>query len=143
MAGGRPTKYDPIKTIEQAREYLDFFKPSITQEERTKADIDEILPTKEGLAIFLGVHRDTIYDWSKGEEADDEGNLTADDKPEFSDIVDELMSRQAVSLFNKGLMGVYNPTMAKLGLTKHGYSDRMDSKVDNEGSITIIEAEYV
>lgn len=68
------------------------------------------LPTIEGLAFYLDVNRDTLYDWE-----------TKDD--EFSDILNTLREKQADMLINKGLSGDYNPTIAKVLLTKHGYRD--------------------
>lgn len=68
------------------------------------------LPTVEGLALFLGVARSTLYEWKESDE-------------EFSDIIDILLQKQADTLINKGLSGDYNPTIAKVLLTKHGYRD--------------------
>lgn len=75
------------------------------------------LPTIEGLAGFLGIHKDTIYEWEKIHS-------------EFSDVINILRSNQARELINKGLSGDYNPIIAKLLLMKHGYTD----KVENEHS---------
>ena len=44
----------------------------------------------------------------------------------FSNIFEKLMSEQEKVLVNKGLTGDYNSTIAKLILTKHGYSDKQD-----------------
>lgn len=68
------------------------------------------LPTIEGLAFYLDVNRDTLYDWETKDE-------------EFSDILNTLRERQADLLINKGLSGDYNPTIAKVLLTKHGYRE--------------------
>lgn len=71
------------------------------------------LPTFEGLAIHLGVHRDTLYDWDKKYS-------------EFSDIIERLKQFQAHRLINNGLSGKYNHTIAKLILSKHGYADKQE-----------------
>lgn len=76
-------------------------------------DVNVDLPTFEGLAIHLGVHRDTLYDWETK-------------YAEFSDILERLKQFQAKSLINKGLSGKYNPTIAKLILSKHGYADKQE-----------------
>lgn len=82
------------------------------------------LPTIEGLAVYLGVHRDTIYEWSKL-------------YPEFSDILEELRATQADRLMNNGLSGDYNSTIAKVLLTKHGYNDKQE--LQHSGSISLTE----
>lgn len=74
------------------------------------------LPTIEGLAVYLGIHRDTIYDWESQE-----------DKKEFSDIISELRQRQADMLINNGLTGDYSPVIAKVLLTKHGYREGVEN----------------
>ena len=68
----------------------------------------EVIPTIEGLSVYLNVSRSTVYKW-KGDNA------------EFSDILEDLMARQAKELFSNGLTGDFNPTITKLILTKHGY----------------------
>ena len=76
----------------------------------------EVIPTVEGLSVYLNVSRSTVYKW-KGENQ------------EFSDILEDLMARQAKELFSNGLRGDFNPTITKLILTKHGYSDRVEQDV--------------
>ena len=68
------------------------------------------LPTIEGLALYIGVARSSLYLWEQ------------EDK-EFSDVIDTLQQKQANALINNGLSGDYNPTIAKVLLTKHGYRD--------------------
>lgn len=103
MAGGRPLEYSE-KILNKAREYLTLCQ-----------DTDEQinLPTKGGLAVFLDVSRDTLYDWSSK-------------YPEFSYIMEQLGGIQEDRLINNGLAGTYNPTIAKVLLTKHGYIDKQD-----------------
>ena len=72
-----------------------------------------ILPSIEGLARYLEVSRDTLYEWEK-------------QYPEFSDILEAVRAEQADRLINNGLSGDYNPTITKLMLSKHGYSDKTD-----------------
>ena len=105
MTPGRPSKLTDA-LIEQAGRYA-------TKDYRLQG---EVIPTIEGLAVFLNVSRSTIYKW-KGENQ------------EFSDILESLMSMQAKELFSNGLTGDFNPTITKLILTKHGYSDRVEQDV--------------
>lgn len=65
------------------------------------------------MAVFLGVNRSTLYLW-------------AEKYPEFSDILEQAMARQAQALIENGLTGAFNSTITKLMLTKHGYTDRQD-----------------
>lgn len=99
----RPTDYTP-ELLEKARQYLDCY-----------AELGEVIPTVEGLAVYLDIARSTIYAWY-GQE----------DKQEFSDIVEKTLAGQAKELANKGLSGDFNPTITKLMMTKHGYSDRQE-----------------
>ncbi len=71
------------------------------------------LPSIEGLALYLHVHKDTLYEWEKIH-------------PEFSDVLGDIRAKQADRLISNGLSGDYNPTIAKLLLTKHGYSDKQE-----------------
>ena len=105
MTTGRPSKLTDA-VIEQAGRYA-------STEYLTRS---EVIPTIEGLAVYLNVSRSTIYKW-KGENQ------------EFSYILEDLMARQAKELFSNGLTGDFNPTITKLILTKHGYSDRVEQDV--------------
>jgi hypothetical protein len=77
-------------------------------------EVGDTIPSIAGLAYFLGRTRETLYQWAK------------DEKKLFSDILDRLMMRQQTLLLSNGLTGAYNSTIAKLILTKHGYSDRQE-----------------
>lgn len=116
MAGGRPSEYNDNMLV-KAQEYLaathDFY------DDKRGADVVN-LPTIEGLAIHLNVARSTLYLWKE-------------EHGEFSDILDRLQEFQAQRLINKGLSGNYNSTIAKLLLTKHGYSDKMETDLTSGG----------
>ena len=88
----RPTKYtDDILT--KVKEYI-----KTTGREQTE------LPTVEGLAVYLGISRDTIYEWIKPAHKYDE----------FSDTIKEIEERQKAQLINDGMYGgkEVNSTMA-------------------------------
>lgn len=110
MTAGRPSLYTP-ELLKRARGYLTAYQ-----------DMGDRVPTVAGLACVLGVTRETCRAW---------GNDP--DKPEFSAILMELMQRQERELVNKGLDGEFNAPITKMMLTKHGYSDRVDSDVTTNG----------
>jgi hypothetical protein len=85
----------------------------IEGESRLKVNI----PSIEWLANHLELHRDTIHQWEKEEGKED-----------FSDILRELRNEQAKRLINNGLSGAYNPTIAKLILSKHWYVEKTENK---------------
>ena len=104
---GRPTKYSP-QIIEEINKYLEYAIPGNME-----------IPTVEGIALRLGISKDTLYEWAKVH-------------PEFSDIMEELSSKQADRLMNNGLAGTYNPTIAKVLLTKHGYREGIDQTTNDK-----------
>ncbi len=119
----RPTIYSN-EIIEKTKEYIDSAINSYEVGTRPRVKdgkhqgeeeyLQSILriPTLEGLAFHLGIHKDTIQDWKSQE-----------DKQEFSVLIDRLLQKQADCLISKGLSGEYNPTIAKVLLTKHGYRE--------------------
>jgi hypothetical protein len=109
MAGGRPTEYNQ-ELIDKAEDYLTNY-----------ADAGDLVPTIAGLACVLGVHRDTLYDWAAQPE-----------KQEFSYILKMVMQYQERKLVNGGLSDVFNASITKMMLTKHGYSDKQE--VDHSSS---------
>lgn len=105
MEGRPPLDYEKILAL--AKEYL----------AECVDDLDKKvvkIPSIHGLAVKLGVNRDTCYTWAKDPE-----------RREFSDILSEIKERQGERLVNNGLAGTYNPTIAKLLLSsKHGYIEK-------------------
>lgn len=120
MSGGRPTKYEGNKTLKEVGEY------------RMRCITDETIPTIAGLAVFLEVGRQSIYDWKKEHD-------------EFSYILDKMLAEQESQLIKHGLNGTYNATIAKLIMaTHHGYSDKQavdhTSKGEKMGPLMIVNA---
>ncbi len=101
---GRPTIYTDELLI-KAEEYLTDFQSQ-----------EEVTPTVAGLSLYIGISRDTVYDWSSQPE-----------KAEFSDIVSRLMAKQELLLVSNGLKGDFNASITKLALTKHNYSDKTET----------------
>lgn len=110
MAGGRPSIYTP-ELLAKARDYV-----------LNYADYGDQIPSIAGLACELSISRETCHTWAK------EG-----DKPEFSDIVRDISQAQERKLLNGGLSGDFNPSIAKLVMTKHGYTDKLET--EHSGSI--------
>lgn len=114
LSAGRPSSYKP-DMAEKARRYI-----------ANHEDFDDPVPTVAGLACVLGVVRDTCYAWAKDA-----------DKPEFSDILGELAQKQERVLIARGLVGDFNAPITKMMLTKHGYSDKLESDhTSSDGSMT-------
>lgn len=100
----RPTEYSNEK-LALAQSYLD-----------GGWEIEgDTVPQVIGLAMAMGVHRDTLYTWAKDE-----------DKKEFSDILTRVQQAQERKLINGGLDGAFNPAVTKMLLVKHGYSDKIE-----------------
>lgn len=126
---GRPTIYNDEMLV-KTQEYIDMCIDEIDDYHKTRGKMSDSydrivkvnLPTIEGLAVYLGINKDTIYTWRK-------------EYKEFSELIDKLLDKQARELINKGLSGDYNPTIAKVLLTKHGYREGIDS--DNKSTIQI------
>ena len=118
---GRPSKLTP-ELIEKAFDYIfvaDQGEPfGICAGYTTDGSV---IPTIEGLALFLNISRETIYVWEKENDG-------------FSDIVGNLRNQQASMLLNGGLSGKYNPTIAKLILSgKHGYIEKREEDITSKG----------
>jgi hypothetical protein len=118
----RPTIYNE-EYITKTREYLNSCVDDIANK-KVK------LPSIEGLASFIGINRDTIYDWCKTNK-------------EFSDIIDNLREKQAEKLLDNGLAGTYNSTIAKVLLTKHGYREGIDNDIDLGGKANPVLVKFV
>jgi hypothetical protein len=118
---GRPTKYDYASMHELVLEYIKECVDEVTEFHKTRGDksdsydriIQVKLPSIEGLCIKLKISKDTLYQWEK-------------EHKEFSDDIEEVRKIQAERLINNGLNGSYNPTIAKVLLTKHGYREGIE-----------------
>lgn len=117
MTVGRPTSYNQ-EILEKTLEYITSCK-DIEEDKENNIKRQVKIPTIEGLAYYIKVNRDTVYQWCK-------------DNKEFSDIIDDLRAIQADRLLNNGLAGTYNPTIAKVLLTKHGYREGIDNTTNDK-----------
>lgn len=107
---GRPTKYDP-SFVGKVDEYL---------ETATKENMH--LPKIVSFARFLGVTKDTLYEWKK-------------EHPEFSDSLSRIMDAQEERLLDDGIYGgkEVNSPVIKLALAhNHKYAERQDITTGGE-----------
>lgn len=125
---GRPTIYNE-EILNKTKEYVANAEDEEVQQltgmsvkgtELYKNKLNVKIPTIEGLALYLGISRETVYAWEK-------------EKPEFSDIIAQLRAKQANALISKGLSGDYNPTIAKVLLSKHGYKEQTEQDITSAG----------
>ena len=106
----RPTDYTD-ELMAKARTYID--------------ETEDAVPIVVGLCLHIGISKATAYRWA------DEG------KQEFKDILEEVKERQEVGLVNGGLNSDFNPAIAKMMLTKHGYSDKQIlDNTSSDGTMT-------
>lgn len=99
---GPKSKYSPA-VLDQIETYL-----SMCSREQTQ------LPSVEGLALYLGLNKSTLYEWAK-------------EKPELSDGLKKIASKQKEQLMNDGMYGgkEVNASMAIFLLKAlHGLKDQ-------------------
>lgn len=111
---GRPSKYTP-ELIQKAKDYL-----SDDDDINYKSEGD-VVPTVVGLAITIGVVKSTVYDWAE------------DTEKEFSDMLALCNTKSERALINGSLGNDMNSNIAKLMLSKHGYSESKDIKHTGDG----------
>lgn len=107
---GRPTKYND-EILVKTRYYIDSYKRMGKQ-----------VPSNQGLALHLGIRRETVQVWAKEEGKED-----------FSNMLDEIQATQYDELISKGLDGTYNAAIVKLMLTKHGLHDKAATELSGPG----------
>ncbi len=80
------------------------------------ADAGDVIPSVEGLADYLDLARQTLYNWSEKHT-------------EFLDTLDRIEQKQKKVTLNNGLTGDFNATIAKLVLANHGMHDKQDNQL--------------
>lgn len=107
---GRPTKYNK-EIQEKAEYYLD---------NHHKRAIGDVVPSISSLAYYLCVTDVTVHNWRAKHE-------------DFKYVADRVVQKQHIALLNGGLTNALNPTIVKLMLSNHGYSEKqqVSHSVDN------------
>lgn len=137
---GRPTLYKS----EYTQRLLDYFDVEpyyerITKIVTKKGDVIEVpkdeandFPTLAGFAVLIGVHRDTLHEWSTAENED--GELLY---PDFSDAYKRAKDFQEAYIAINGLKGHVNPTFA-IFIAKNvlGWTDKLESKNTNDTTVS-------
>lgn len=100
----RPTEYKE-SFVDAVSEYLDIYE-----------NLGDAVPSVAGFACFIKVAKSSIYLW-------------AADYPMFSDALDLIATKQEQKTLNGSLTGDLNPTISKLILHNHGYSDKAETQL--------------
>lgn len=104
---GRPTKYSAALQ-RKADAYVD----------GGWKKCGDVVPSIAGLSVEIGINRETAHAWAKDEN-----------KPAFSNTLKRMAAIQERESLSGGLSGKFNPTITKLLLHNHGYSDKSDHTV--------------
>lgn len=87
-------------------------------------DQGNAVPSVAGLAFALGKSRKAVYEW-------------ASQNDELSNILHSIQTAQEMLLIDGSLTGDFNASFAKLLMTKHGYSDKVEADVrSGDGSMS-------
>jgi len=110
-AGGRPTKYNQA-IISNTQQYLE-----------TYSDLGHKIPTLAGLAVTLGIDKETVTRWGQDTK----------NKAQFYKLVQRIKTAQEQQLIDNGLDGTFNASITKLCLSKHGYHDNPQANQASTG----------
>lgn len=112
--GGRPTILTE-ELLTKAREYRDFWYTL-----KDHLNREPVIPTLEGLALYLDINKDTITEWCK-------------EDGEFSVIADNIRKTKSSLMQQRGLSGDFNSKIAALLLGHEGYREKQDMDVTTGG----------
>lgn len=104
-AGGRPRKYETVEQLQEGIErYIDYINA------QNAAGV-ALIPDVEGLALFLGVSRSTLYDWQNSRPG------------EFSDTLKRALNAIAAAQKQLGYKGKIPPLILAMNFNNnHGYT---------------------
>lgn len=111
-AGGRPRKIETVEELQEGIErYIDYIE---TQNAAGVA----LIPDVEGLALFLGVSRSTLYDWQNARPG------------EFSDTLKRTLNAIAATKKQLGLQGKIPALVLALDMNNnHGYTQQQNIEI--------------
>jgi len=114
---GRPSDYTP-EIVKKAWAYVN----------GGWEEVGDPVPSVAGLACEIGIRRETCHAWAK------------DETKEFSNILSAIAEKQERQLLRGGLSNVFNASITKMMMTKHGYSDATKNEVSGpEGGAIPVE----
>lgn len=130
--GGRPKKLTP-ELLERANSYLKWCEENPIVKEKVKkiqsdgkletiTEREELqrLPTIAGLAVHLGISRETVYAW-------------AEEDKEFSDVKQIVGTKSEEMKWTHGAAGTMNATILRFGLSAmDGYREKSDVTTDGK-----------
>ena len=114
---GRPTNLTN-KVVETANDYIENYET-----------YGDVVPSVVGLCKAINRARSTVYAW-----AEEENNP-------FSDTLRAINENQERVTINNSLKGDFNPTISKLLLANHGYSDKQEIKAEVKDISNMTDAE--
>lgn len=130
---GRPRKFKTVKALEEAwEEYKEWCNnqtvlthefSSKNSEFVSKELKRSITYTIEGFCVYIGISRAAFYEYY----ADDE---------RFVDIVTRMKEECEIDARMKFELGVIDPKLAGLWMSKHGYTTKTDTNVS--GSVPVV-----
>jgi hypothetical protein len=114
---GRPSTYTKV----MPQKAIDYANGGYTKQKRA-------IPTIEGFALSIGSPTKTLYRWAENHD-------------EFRHALDVIKDTQREILLTSGLVGDFNPTIAKLVLSaNHGMNERTEH--DLSGQLGVFEIDY-
>ena len=102
-----------------------------------QVNVEEELPCIEGLALYAGVSRSTLYRWRDEieDKSQDDDIKIQKYQYRFLDEIERILATQAKQLMNNGLNGKYNASITKLMLNQHGIVEK--EKVEQDTTIIV------
>lgn len=104
------------------------------------------VPSIEGFAGKIGVHKDTVYEWAKVRYPDDYSKESSRGQlkhPEFSDALARVQTIQEGMVFEYGMAGKLDRSLAAMYFTnKLGFIDKKNVEESGEKKVVVITRKY-